>query len=171
VIAAFGSFALRESNLLQILAEAARVCADGLNVRFSKVCRYRPEENDLLIEAGCGWQPGVIGHVISRADASSPQGRAFTTGQPAICDDLREENAFELPAFYAAHGIISTIDVVIKGDDLAYGVLDSDVQHNYDLHDVDLVAAFANVVAEAVATSARTALLQHTVGYMQVLVD
>jgi len=171
-IAAFGSFALRESNLLEVLAEAARVCADGLNVRFCKVCRYRPEENDLLIEAGFGWQPGVIGHVISRADASSPQGRAFTTGQPAICDDLRKENAFELPAFYATHGVISTIDVLIKGDDLPYGVLevDSDVQHNYDQHDVDFVTAFANVVAEAVATSARTALLQRTVGHMQVLV-
>ena len=46
-IAAFGSFALREGRLPQILAEAARVCADGLGVQFGKVCRYRPEENDL----------------------------------------------------------------------------------------------------------------------------
>ena len=52
-----------------------------------------------------------------------------------------------LPAFYATHGVISTIDVLIKGDDLPYGVLevDSDVQHNYDQHDVDFVTAFANV--------------------------
>ena len=34
-IANFGSFALRESDLLKVLTEAARVCADGLDVHFS----------------------------------------------------------------------------------------------------------------------------------------
>jgi hypothetical protein len=53
-IARFGSFALRERDLLRILTEAARVCAEGLNVPFSKVCRYRAAEDDLLIEAGMG---------------------------------------------------------------------------------------------------------------------
>jgi hypothetical protein len=65
-IAGFGSFALRQSDLLTVLTEAARVCAAGLDVPFCKVCRYRPEENDLLIEAGYGWHAGVVGHVVSR---------------------------------------------------------------------------------------------------------
>ena len=88
-VASFGSFALRQSDLQKVLSEAARVCAEGLSVRFSKVCRYRAAENDLLIEAGYGWQAGVVGHVVSRADATSPQGRAFATGEPSICNDLR----------------------------------------------------------------------------------
>src|ERR1700726_1606295 len=94
-IARFGSFALRERDLLKILTEAARVCADGLDVPFSKVCQYRSEQNDLLIVAGCGWQDGVIGHVVSRADMSSPQGRAFTTGEPSIIDDLQKDPGFD----------------------------------------------------------------------------
>src|SRR5580658_6081657 len=121
-IASFGSFALREGELAKILSEAARVCAEGLGVRIAKVCRYRPAENDLLIEAGFGWQAGVIGNVVSRCDASTPQGRAFITGEPAISADVRKDAGFKLPAFYAAHGIVSTIDVVIKGDDRPYGV-------------------------------------------------
>src|SRR4051812_8281287 len=95
-IASFGSFALRERDLLKILTEAARVCADGLRVPFSNVCRYRAAENDLFVVAGHGWHDGVIGHVVSRADASSPQGRAFTTGEPTICGDLRKDSGFEL---------------------------------------------------------------------------
>ena len=75
-IASFGSFALRQRDLSKILAEAVRVCAEGLNVPFSKVCQYRAEQNDLLIVAGYGWQDGVVGDVVSRADMSSPQGRA-----------------------------------------------------------------------------------------------
>lgn len=171
-LAGFGSFALRQSDLIKVLTEAAKVCAAGLSVPFSKVCRYRPDENDLLIVAGYGWKAGVIG-VSCRADETSPQGRAFVTGQPSICNDLRKDNDFELPPFYAQHGIISTIDVVIKGDEHPYGVLeiDNDVQHDYDQHDIDFLTGFANVLAEAVATSARTSILQTTIAQMKLLVE
>ncbi len=180
-IASFGSFALRQYDLMSVLNEAARVCAGSLGARFSKVCRYRPVENDLLIEAGFGWQEGVIGNVVSRADASSPQGRAFSTRQPSICYDL-QSGEFELPAFYAEHGIVSTIDVIIKGkanekpygvgNDKPYGVLeiDSDEHHQYDQHDIDFLTGFANILAEAVATSARTAILRSTIEQMKELV-
>jgi len=172
-IASFGTFALRERDLLTILTTAARVCSEGLGVPFCKVCRYRERENDLLIEAGFGWHPGVIGHVVSRADESSPQGRAFITGKPAICNDLRSDHTFELPAFYAEHGIISTIDVIIKGNGKPYGVLeiDNNKQHNYNEHDIEFLTAFANVLAEAVATSVRTAELQATIAQMKVMAE
>src|ERR1700733_15723737 len=88
-LAGFGSYALGESDLSRVLTEAARFCAEGLEDPFCRVCRYRSEENDLLVEAGVGWHQGVIGHVVSRADQSSPQGRAFVTGEPVICSDLR----------------------------------------------------------------------------------
>ncbi len=176
-IADFGTFALRQNDLMTVLTEAARVCALGLDVPFCKVCRYREAENDLLIEAGCGWNEGVVGHVVSRADRSSPQGRAFITGEPSICNDLRLDTQFKLPAFYAEHGIISTIDVIIKGaspeSDRPYGVLeiDSDKQHNYGQHDVDFLTGFANVLAEAVSTAERTVVLRKTIAQMQALVE
>ena len=149
-VAQFGSFALRESDLMKVLTEAARVCAECLGVPFAKVCRYRISENDLRIEAGYGWKTGVIG-TIESADPSSPQGRAFVTGKPSICDDIRKETSFELPGFYAAHDIVSTVDVVIhaKDDVKPYGVLeiDNDHQHDYDQHDIDFLTGFANVLA------------------------
>ena len=173
-LARFGSFALRERDLMKILTEAVRVCAEGLSVPFSKVCRYRAEENDLLIVAGYGWQDGVIGHVVSRADMSSPQGRAFTTGLPSIIDDLQQVADFDPPPFYAAHGIVSIIDVIIKGnDDQPYGILeiDNDKQHDYDQHDINFLTGFANVLAEAVTTASRGAALQVTVDKMKALVE
>jgi signal transduction histidine kinase/CheY-like chemotaxis protein len=173
-IAWFGSFALRERDLMKILTEAVRACAEGLNVPFCKICRYRAEENDLLIVAGHGWQDGVIGHVVSRADTSSPQGRAFTTAEPSIINDLRKVSGFDLPPFYAAHGIVSIVDVIIKGsDDQPYGILeiDNDKQHDYDRHDIDFLTSFANVLAEAVLTASREAALHVTVDQMKVLVD
>jgi signal transduction histidine kinase len=173
-IARFGSFALREWDLMKILTEATRVCAEGLNVPFSKVCRYRAEQNDLLIVAGYGWQAGVIGHVVSRADMSSPQGRAFTTGEPSICDDLQKGPFQDLPPFYAEHGIVSIIDVIIRGNDVQpYGILeiDNDHQHDYDQYDINFLTGFANVLAEAVSTASRGAALQVTVDQMKAVVE
>jgi two-component sensor histidine kinase len=171
-LARFGSFAFRETNLQTILDEAARICAESLNVPYAKLCRYRPAENDLLVEAGHGWRAGVVGHVVSRADSSSPQGRAFSTGRPVIVADLQASGDFILPAFYAAHGIVSTVDVIIKGNGQPYGVLeiDSPEQHTYDEHDVDFLTGFANVLAEAVVTAKRTAILHAAVSRMEKLV-
>jgi two-component sensor histidine kinase len=162
-LASFGAFAFRENDLHAILTEAARVCAASLNVPFCKICRYRAAENDLLIEAGFGWHSGVIGRVISEANESSPQGRAYVTGEPVIIRNLQEANNLALPAFYPEHGIISTVDVIIPATGgAAYGVLeiDSPTEHLYDVHDINFLTGFANVLAEAVATATRNWAMQ-----------
>jgi two-component sensor histidine kinase/putative methionine-R-sulfoxide reductase with GAF domain len=168
-LAAFGSFAFQETDLSKILSEAARICAGSLGVAHCKVCRYRAAENDLLIEAGFGWKPGVVGRVVSPANESSPQGRAFVTGEPVIVHHLQEANDYQPPDFYADHGIVSTVDVVIQSHTgVVFGVLevDSTIAHAYDEHDIDFLTGFANVLAEAVATRARNETLQAALASM-----
>lgn len=172
-LALFGTFAFQENDLMKVLNEAARIGAESLGAGYCKVCRYRAEEGDLLIEAGFGWQDGVIDKVVSRADESSPQGRAFVTGEPVIVRNLRDANGYQPPKFYAQHGIVSTVDVLIKARaGLPFGVLeiDSTEEHSYDEHDINFLTGFANVLAEAVATSNRSRLLQETLVHMQELV-
>ncbi len=168
----FGSFAFGESNLQKVLSEAARICAESLGVPYSKICRYRPVQNDLLVVAGHGWEAGVVGHVISQADESSTQGRAFVTGEPVILEDIRQNNSYNLPDFYARHGIISTVDVLIKGKSGPFGFLEADcsTQHTFDKHDINFLTGFANVVAEAVGTAERIETLRTTLIEMKVLV-
>ena len=171
-IATFGSFALRETSLKAILDEATRVCAEGLNVPFCKICRYRPGQDDLVGVAGVGWKEGVVQHFISKADISSPQGRAFITGNPSICYNLGADTTFRLPPFYAEYGIVSTIGVVIKGNGNPYGVLevDSDKPHKYDLHDINFLTGFANVVAEAVQKADRIRRLADALKHKEALI-
>lgn len=173
-LATFGAFAFREGDLLKILNEAARICAISLDVPFCKICRYRELEHDLLIEAGTGWRLGVIGRVVSRADESSPQGRAYVTGEPVIIRNLMDSNNLTLPAFYPEHGIVSTVDVLIPGvDGAAYGVLeiDSPIQHQYDVHDINFLTGFANVLAEAVATATKNRSLQRLLAEKNLLAE
>jgi two-component sensor histidine kinase/putative methionine-R-sulfoxide reductase with GAF domain/ActR/RegA family two-component response regulator len=169
-LASFGTYALGERDLVNVLAEAARICASSLNVPYCKICRYRSGENDLLVEAGTGWHQGVVGQVVSVADASTPQGRAFTTKQPVICEDLRHDTSYVLPSFYREHGVVSTVDVIIQSaDGTPYGVLeiDSPTQHNYDEHDIAFLTGFANIVAEAVSTAHRRSAMELSVRRMQ----
>jgi two-component sensor histidine kinase len=171
-LAKFGSFAFRESDLHKVLTEAARVCADCLSVPFAKICRHREAENDLLVEAGHGWRAGVVGTVVSAVDKKSTQGRAFVTGEPVIVENLSTNHSFALPAFYAEHKIVATADVLIKGKGQAWGVLevDSPKPRKFDQHDIEFLTGFANVIAEAVATAGRTAVLHATIGQMETLI-
>jgi len=173
-LAKFGSFASNGNNLRAILTEAASICAASLGVPFCKICRYRPIENDLLVEAGWGWNVGVVGLVVSKADETSPQGRAYLTGEPMIIRDLRWSGNFALPNFYWEHGIISTLDVVIPATDGApYGVLEvgSTALHPYDVHDINFLRAFANMLAAAVATAKRDAAMLALLEQQQLLAE
>lgn len=171
-LANFGSFAFQETDLQKILTEAAEICARSLSVPFAKICRYRADHNDLLVEAGCGWNEGVVGYVVSPADETSTQGRAFLTGKPVILEDLSKNKSYSLPAFYGDHKIVATADVLIKGKSGPWGVLeiDSTTVRAFDQHDIDFLTGFANVMAEAVATSGRTTVLRTAIDQMKTLI-
>jgi two-component sensor histidine kinase/putative methionine-R-sulfoxide reductase with GAF domain len=164
-LASFGSYAFREPVLHDILTEASRICAESLAVPFCKVCEYRPEHDDLLVVAGTGWHQGIVGNVASRADTSTPQGQSFVTGQPLVIQDIKAATNIALPDFYQEHGIISTVDVPIRGTGgTPYGVLevDSPVPHTYDEHDIQFLTGFSNVLAEAVSARKKTEELRAT---------
>ena len=137
-MATFGSLAFRETDLLKIMNEAARIFTESLNVPFCKILRYRSEKNDLLIEAGCGWDSNLIGRVVSPADASTPQGRAYITGKPVIIKKcLRTIYPFR-PSM-ASTGSSRRLMFLIKGSEgLPYGILEVDrpTPHAYDEHDI-----------------------------------
>ena len=170
-LAAFGSFAFSEDDLQKILTEAARACAVSLNVPYAKICQYRVQRNDLFIVAGYGWRANVVGFVVSVADESSTQGRAFVTGEPVIVEDISKSNSYSLPSFYAEHDIQSTADVLIKGKDGSWGVLevDSPRKRKFNHYDIIFLTGFANVVAEAVTNLERTAQLNIAVDKMKAL--
>lgn len=170
-LADFGRYAFRETNLQAVLNRAAQLCAECTEAKYCKICRYRSEQNDLIIEAGYGWD-NLVGVAVSSANHSSPGGRAYITREPVICEDLSTSN-FILPEFYPQHGIVSTVNVLIPGNngDSPYGILEIDhpTLRKYDNQEVDFLTGFANVLAEAVATSRRINGLQRALEEKEVL--
>ena len=168
-LADFGTFAFGEIDLQSVLTRAASICARSLDVPFAKICQYRAAENDLLIVAGVGWRTGVVGLVVSSADGTSTQGRAYVTGKPIVLDDISHNSSLALPVFYREHGIVSTADVLIKGTAGPWGVLevDSPTARHFDQHDIAFLTGFANVVAEAVVTTERAAAQQTVIDQLK----
>ena len=173
-IARFSAFAVVCRDLDRVLSEAARVCAECMRVPYCAIYRYRPEEDDLLIAAGFGWDHGTIGRASSRVDGSTPHGRAFTSGEPVICDRLSPDAGLVRPRLYIAHGIVTTLSVLIISnyqpsgshygavENLPYGVLEiaSTAQRDYDDHDIEFLSSIANIAAAAVDTMKRDIALR-----------
>jgi two-component sensor histidine kinase len=169
-LADFGTFAFAEVSLDKVLFEAARVCAASLGAPYSKVCKFQQSQNNLRIVAGHGWKTGVVGYAISGADETSPQGRAFMSGQPQVCPNVKETNTYILPTFYSEHRILSTVDVLVATKSgVPFGVLevDSPSEDAFDKHDITFLTGFANILAEAVSTSERTEALRVAIARME----
>ena len=155
--------AYSEQRLLQnAAAQVARIT----HIRHVKVLRYRSDHGDLLIEAGVGWKPGVVGHVSFGADRHSSPGRSLQTGAPVVCSDIRNDPEFRYADVLREHGIVSVLNVPIFVDGSHWGVLEVDAveKTEFDEFDVHSLSVFANIIglwlgqrsAQAAARTAAT---------------
>lgn len=153
----FGLFALEQEGLQPVLDEACRVAAEGLQTRFSKILRWRPDSGDFLTVAGVGWRPGVVGVCRLGPGRLSPAGYAFETGDAVICNDLAAETRFEVPGVLPEHGIRSAINVPIRGGGPFCGTLevDSTARDEFCGADLAFLQALANTLCVTVEREAR----------------
>lgn len=77
---------------------------------LAHLLEYTPDDNRLLVRAGVGWAPGIIGNVSLGIDMESPAGYAFHTAQIVISNHLQEETRFRTPKLLSdpASGVRST---------------------------------------------------------------
>ena len=151
LLAELGRRALSNLEFEALLEEASRLTALGLNIRFSKVLEYLPDQNRLLVRAGTGWHEGVVGHVTIGADMDLPAGYALHTGKPVISNKLSQEQRFRTPSLLTEHGVQRAANVILLGEGRPYGVLeaDSDVAGTFTEHDVDFLQGVANLLGVA----------------------
>lgn len=150
--AEYGHFALRMHDTAALLQEATRVCALGLQSELCKVMEYLPDEGRFLMVAGVGRKPGYVGHARAGADLESPAGYAFQTGEPVISNHLEAETRFRTPAILADHGVKRVVNVLIRGEDSRFGVLEADslTEGRFTEADLAFMQGFANLLGVAI---------------------
>jgi GAF domain-containing protein len=123
---AFGKTASEAAPPERLLQHACAQISRVTHVRHTKVLRYREDVGDLLIVAGIGWKPGVVGELALPADAASPPGRSIQTAAPVIIEDLADQNEFRVSPVLREHGIVSLLNVPVMIDGRSWGVLEID---------------------------------------------
>lgn len=152
ILSEFGVEALRGDDVDGLLQRAAELCAEGMGAQFCKALEYLRGEDTLLVRAGVGWAPDVIGRARVGADLASPAGFALKTGRPVISNHLAEETRFRTPQLMAEHGIRRAINVLIENRDGAFGVLEVDDTREgmFGEADIAFMQGFANLLGGAI---------------------
>jgi two-component sensor histidine kinase len=162
LLADLGAFALKTDDLDEVLQEACRLIAVGLNVHFAKVLEYLPREQMLLVRAGVGWREGVVGRAELDAGAGSPAGHALRTDLPVISNDLSTDSRFRTPELLLGHGIERAMNVIVPCDPQPFGVLEADNRQASDFSELDIafIQGAANLVGLAVERARRNQQLR-----------
>lgn len=173
LLAEFASFALQSRDLDAVLQRATELCAAGLRTPYAKILCYRPEQNDLLMVAGVGWEEGSVGNAALGADLASPAGFAYHTRQSVLSNHLEHEERFRTPELLRRHNIRRAINVLIEYGDgpERFGVMevDSPDAGMFDTSDAHFLAGFAALLGIAIERQHKDRLLAQALEHQSLL--
>ncbi|HEY7663707.1 MAG TPA: GAF domain-containing protein [Xanthobacteraceae bacterium] len=153
VLARLGERALTEVDLQKFFNEAVSTVGELLDLGMVNILELLPGDAELVLRAGIGWRPGVVGtaHVSTGRDTLA--GYALASGRPIILEDLASETRFSGSPLLHEHAVVSGLAAPIAGrDGRAYGVIAaySSKRRKFNDYDISFLAAVANVVAGAI---------------------
>jgi two-component sensor histidine kinase len=152
-VARLGERALIQADLQEFFDDSARIIAEILGIEFVKILELLPGDAELLLRAGVGWKPGLVGRAHVSTLRGSQAGYTFTAGGPVVVENLATETRFESPTLLHDHGVVSGLSCPIAGrDGRAYGVVGAHTatQRKFSESDVAFLTAVANVIAGAI---------------------
>lgn len=152
--ALFGELALKSEDLEEILTEACRLAAHVLGTGLAKVVQLKEDGHTMLVRAGIGWGPNVVGVAKISAAEDTSEGHCLRTGEPMISPDISKETRFKYPQFLIDNGVQAVANVIIIGGygKPPFGVLqiDSRVPRTFTEADTLFLRSYANLIAAAV---------------------
>lgn len=171
ILSALGVMALQGASFDDLLEHTARKTAEGLGAQFCKILEYIPAENCLILRAGVGWDPGVVGIAKVGADIASPAGFALRTGKAVISNHLENEERFRTPEVLRQHGIHRAMNVILQGEGKPFGVLEVDSKSDGQFveQDIAFLQGAANILGMAIERDFRERRLKAALERQQAL--
>ncbi len=151
VVSEIGRRALANTEREVLVAYAARMMAQALQVPSCKVFTYLPDEGQFLLKAGVGCEDGNVGSLRIDATPEGQVGHTLQSEGPVRVDDMTRETRFQPPPT-DADTARSGISAVIAGTPSPYGVLTAHAAEPgwFRTDDVYFMKSVANVLAGAV---------------------
>jgi two-component sensor histidine kinase len=164
VLARFGELALNSTSLDEILTEACHLVGEALGTDLAKVVELQKDGQALLVRAGVGWKPGVVGQMRLKLNGASSEGHALRNGEPVISTDIANETRFDYAWFLKDNGVQAFINVPIIGgkDKPPFGILqvDSRTPREFTEEDILFLRSYANLLAASVSRIQALEVLQ-----------
>ncbi len=149
-VADLGRLALEGCTPDELFERAVADLARCLDLRFVKLLELSPDRSHLIVRAGVGWQPGLVGTAIVPADAASQAGFTLLSEDTVVVADFCTETRFAPPKLLADHGIRCGASVIVGPVHDPWGVLGVHEcelgRCAFDRHDVDFVRSVANIL-------------------------
>ncbi|MDR4307690.1 PAS domain S-box protein [Chelatococcus sambhunathii] len=168
----FGAFALQSEDLDQVLEEACRLVAEALGVERAKILEIQGD--DLLVRAGVGWGPDVVGVVrLSMRDHSS-ESFSIAERRPVFARDIREDDRFDVPAFMKEAGVVALVNVpIFLPGDRAFGLLQvaSMEPREFGDEDAECLRTYSTLLGPVIDRLQKVASLRETREVFKLIVE
>ena len=152
-LADFGEFALRSDDLDEVLQAACQIVAETLGADLAKVLEIEHGAHELLVRAGVGWRPGIVGRQRIPMGERSSEAYSIELGTPVITQDIQHEPRFEFPQFMKDHGAVALVNVpIFLPGGAPYGLLEVDSCESRDFgeEDVEFLRTYATILGPVI---------------------
>lgn len=152
-VAEMSALALSEPDLQKVFDCIASGVAKTLEVKYSRITEFLPNENKGLLHAGVNWKEGFIGNGKA-AEFDSEASYTLQSDSPVIIEDLQEEKRFDRPPFLVDHGVISGMSCIIRGkdDEQPWGVFGvyAKRRRTFTSDDINFLSSVVNILSIAI---------------------
>jgi diguanylate cyclase (GGDEF)-like protein len=162
-VSEIGQRALSDVALTPLLNETMMMISQTLSIDLVTVLELNCEEQAMLMRAGAGWPPGMVGHMKVPFDDRSQAAMAIRAESPVVVDDYTVETRFRGAEILRSQGVLSGISVPIRGREIPFGVLAVHARtlRAFSPDDVNFLQSVANVLAAAIERRASEAETRH----------
>jgi two-component system cell cycle sensor histidine kinase/response regulator CckA len=168
-VAALGQAALTGVDLSTLIEQSAIFVAQTLSLDFASIYELAEDGKTLRLTAGFGWNSGVVGETVVRAEEKSMAEYVLGSAEPVIVRDARTITAFNVPEFVRAHGVVSGISLVIPGAGRPWGILEAQSRRGriFVEDDFHFLQSVANVISSAHARKQNEAEREHLAAFVE----
>ena len=152
LIARFGQHALAVADTGLLVAHAVPAIVEGLDLEFCRLLRYSEEDRSMVLDAGAGWSEGWLGRRFTLQGRGNQLSHVLESRQPVVIGNMATDHRFVPNEMLAIHRIASSLEVVIGGTGIPYGILGaySASPRAFTPQSVNFLQSIANVLGTAI---------------------
>ncbi len=150
IVAALGQCALTNDDLDTLFNQGVLLAGQMLAIEYAAVFQRLPDDQ-LLMLAGTGWKPEVVGSTMAFHKTDSQIGFTAETGDVIVLADIGDPQPFKPHPLLQEHGILCGVTAAIPSRGKPFGVLAvfSTRPRKFAAEEIQFLLAAANTIGMA----------------------